>query len=629
MSPTYRRMLVLAAGCVLLLDTSCTGRASSDDDADGDVTNADADNVIAFDVFQDPPDTLSDLIPDEEQPDEETSEDDPAETEPDAAVEVDGAESPDDLGDDIGEHVPGACPADEALTLERPTECSPLSADHALAWAQANIRGNYLGLAEAVPFVEDTALIEAVENLFNVEYCSRGERTDENPDPPDECEPGFPLERSEEFATNVSDFLDEEFLLSDFVESEEDCVVTLRIPPEQLCSDEIQEGETEPPECIWDNVPLRLALWSPQAGDIYAELLVGDERLNPIDARIFVDQFAVIANLPDTLQAIRNMADSDLDLPERVEGLVEANLRQDGEGSYRLDVNFREAVSFAFTIQDLFSMPSQERTMAGGTEAACPAVSVGVNSQSNVFDLLLDLGPVFWDAPHEVFADECEENKEDPGGPCVCQDDELAIVDCEDLGHTVFTVGGINLSSTLAGDEDRFEIAGFGLGEETSTVVHDDVLVIAVDINPDNGRSLDLVLTTGEDEWGLEVTPGLDLHGELHADLSPGFLDGAAQWVRDETAVISLLGTSLPALRVVFPQDIDPVGDDGVEQTDGFLETLSGILALESLFLGETKTVAVGECLVGAPWPEGTTEEEEAEGRHWFDRLEVVDCDDI
>ncbi len=47
------------------------------------------------------------------------------------------------------------------------------------------------------------------------------------------------------------------------------------------------------------------------------------------------------------------------------------------------------------------------------------------------------------------------------------------------------------------------------------------------------------------------------------------------------------------------------------------------------LFLAETKTGAVGECVVGADWPEGTTEEEKQEGRHWFEGLEVIDCEDL
>ncbi len=628
MSPTYDRLLVFAAGCALLFAASCTGRASSDNDADEGTTTADADNVIAFDVFEDILDSQPDLPPDETEPDE-TTEEDPGEADPDVVEEVDTGENEDTRPDDIGEHVPEVCPADEALTLERPSECRNLSAEHALAWAQSNIRGNLSGLAEAVPFLEETELAETMVEVFDIEYCTRPERTPDNPDPEDECEPGFPLERLEELATKVSDMLDSDFLSSDYVESEEGCVVTLRIPPEQVCSDETDDGASEPPSCIWDNVPLRIALWSPQPGDIYAELLVGDELLNPIDARVFVGELAVIVDGPDTIQAVRNLADGDVDLPERVEGVIEASLRQEGEGSYRFELAFREAFAFAFTLQDLFSIPAHERTMSGGIEAACPAVSVGFNSQSTVLDLLVDFGSIFLDAPHEIFADECEREKEDEDGSCVCKNELSEVVDCEDLGHTVFTVSGINLASVLSGDDDSFELTEFGLGDDTSTVVHNDTLVWAMDINPETGRSFDLDLTMAEDVWDVEVHPGVDFQAELHLDLSPGFLDGAPQWIRNETAAFTLLGASLPALQLVFPQDIEPVGDDGVERSEGFLETVVGILTLQSAYLEETKAAAVGECFVGAPWPEGTTEEEMEEGRHWFEGLDVVDCDDI
>ena len=621
---------------LLLVFTACTGSIGSDD------SDADADTEFAAD-FSLPPDQADEPelantdVQEVGVPDQDTTEEPAPDIVDTGVVEIE------------------ECPADTALTLDLPAagSCTPLSSEDALSWVNTNLRSHFVGLADSVQFFEDNPLVDSVVTELEIDFC--GESTGEGDgDGGEDCQPGFQIARLQDLAVDASDWFAEETVIADNLEaSDNECVVVLRVPPTQLCSSKTSsevrptvDGETgdfpvgdtgrrdmrldtgyqvdaggNERDCIWDSIPVRIAMWSPSDGDIYAELLVGDEEANPVDARVFAGQLSVIVDAPEVLEAARIIAlnsEGSADLPERVLGLVEADITLLSAGAYDFTINVRDELDLAWTYQDVFFDDSHVRPLLSVFSQACPAVRVMTDSENEVLSLIMRLQPLFASVPLEMLKNECK--KGDGYSGCRCFDDMDEVIECEDLGAISIDTEGITLSATLGKEAPELMIEGFG-SPEVTTVAFNETPIATLDINADQGRAFDLSVTATNHTWTGVFTPEVHVVGNLDFDDVESFAEDAPEWTHEEVMEVVFEEADTPTFDMVFlsgPEESGP--------SHGFVS--SGRLDLVSSFLDRTVRVTEGECF--RPDDSGGEGGEGDDGPgHPFESIKVSDCTDL
>jgi hypothetical protein len=130
-----------------------------------------------------------------------------------------------------------------------------------------------------------------------------------------------------------------------------------------------------------------------------------------------------------------------------------------------------------------------------------------------------------------------------------------------------------------------------GLGTETSFVKLDDATLIAVDLNPDNGRGLAASVAPDGDNVIVSVDPLLDFAIAWGLEAILGEFPDLPDWMLQEVFTVALDSATPPKVRFLK----DEVGGEG---TGSLLEILAGKLVMASTGApADTVTVSEGLCL--------------------------------
>jgi hypothetical protein len=161
-------------------------------------------------------------------------------------------------------------------------------------------------------------------------------------------------------------------------------------------------------------------------------------------------------------------------------------------------------------------------------------------------------------------------------------------------GPLELVLSGLSASLTADGD-DALEVRGLSVGQGTSHLSLDGKPLVKVDLNPDDGRELDLDLIPQQDGSVFRASPLLDLRVDLDlAQVQPYLYEQLEPWLLHESYRLRLAGSGSAEVSVV-PE---------TTTTSGMLEVLLGELRLESLVDPATVVVPTGSCMT---WQEQTT----------------------
>lgn len=581
------------------------------------------------------------------------------------------------------------CPPETALTMVQADDaiCGLTAEDHAelLALVVDNIENVATEAVLTANYFETTNLYQQLQDEAELGICG----DDAEPD----CTDGLGVD---DFAEKLGDSLREagdEIFIADHIEDSDECAVTLQLPEDVLCpepnlpescvSDGCPTGyscnreldvceqqscldapcdggvcnaETDlcEADCPWQGIAVQLVVWQPAESDAYVEVVIGedDAASNPVDIRVFAEQVAIIADLPELLDTIEHVIDvnevEDVELPDEVTGVLEVDLTMLGTDHYQLQVGVREDISASYTFEQAFDNYENEVPLPTAVTfgRTCPFVQVGIDADGEeayirtLFDYLEVVAPM---AMLERFVfDGSEDTKESSTGserdveveetcyseagetiPCPCADADGMPVDCESgdpvpctfdmdgdtrsclplVGSAIATIEGTAFDFTVLPDDDDLTVRGLGIevarferdrGLETERELVGEGLIGPAT----EGGELIVTATqtfTGGDGFVIELLTAAQIVVHLgFANIVDREPDAPA-WTFDETLKAQLSGDD-PLLRLNLTDD--PVTRfellAGVFELfwsyDGEDDTFSGSLAAEpGQCLGEEK----------------------------------------
>jgi len=354
-------------------------------------------------------------------------------------------------------------------------------------------------------------------------------------------------------------------------------------------------------------VRLRLRALTSPAG-LFVEVQTGPR--SPFFLRIFEEELAIEVNLPEAEPLW------ELLFEERLHKLEDLGAYELLQGRLLLTVTSREAegVELQLSILEDVEIASADPEGPGiSVEPAIPALSLALDPASGNVELELGLGAV---------------NLWGPAASFLFEEDPLA-------GRISIHLDGLQgRTSWIAGMSDSLLLVeGFGLGDETSRITLNGAPLLSLDLNPMDGRRVDLQLSR-DPELGtvLQVVPALELRlGLTLANLADQC--EVATWALDETFTLRLDGASAPAILFRGGEEELRILPTDLAELDAWqlppIEVLAGQLVLESR---STRSVLVptGMCLrtteASAGRAPAPTEAADPEGVHLLDRIEAGIC---
>lgn len=322
------------------------------------------------------------------------------------------------------------------------------------------------------------------------------------------------------------------------------------------------------PECEQRYAVLqpRLRLSSPGEGDVDVDLLLTQNRHRPITFRLYDDRVGVVADLGELLATLRSAGEDTGNLLE-LDGQTALEIVRHDALDYSVQVSvLRDIEAILSNDGDRIELRLASRS---------PTVEVRLNGNARTLSGRLDYGAMNLVAPLAAFA----------GDP----DPELGAPSKPYTGVIDVVLGGLNGGLTFDGNRDELQFIGLGLGDVSTTVMHDGNRLLTLDVNPDHGRRFDLRVESLDGESPrLTFSPTLDLRAALaFSHIADQFSDIPAPFLND-------------TLRLWFEGD-----SPSVTPSEGQLRVDSGTLRLTSASRpGDDLTVVAGMCLMEAPEPE-------------------------
>jgi hypothetical protein len=481
------------------------------------------------------------------------------------------------------------CPDDDG---GGPSDAIAINQQSATAAANANLRSILSTVAEGLVFLNDFDLVgDMLPSSVECAGTTSGEG-----DVDSSCvEEGPDFDLSEE-VDDVADWVAENLFNEANVESSTETSVTYRVPAELLCgASESSGGSTFPidgaedttstmddsevdPECVetLNQFPIRLAVSQRSADNLDVDLLVGQERYNPVELQIYTNQLGIeidLAQLRAALIRFGQVVDEPLELPEVMQGRLSATLTVEGQGRFSVSLAVLTAVDVRST--------SGEAPFEVSLGTANPAGSVTIDGLAETIEGALALGPLAATFPAEAVF----------GSEMTC--DDMGCTESGASGTLSIYLAGLSAATTLDGSFERIELRNLGLGSATSTVGLDGQQLLAIDLNADSGRQLDVTVEGDESGFQLSVSPELDLQVALDMARAGGNIPDVPAWMLDDDMRLELTGASTPAIAM------SEVSDTGV------VRVTEGVLRMSSSARDLLIEVSAGECLWGDDSTEG------------------------
>lgn len=339
-----------------------------------------------------------------------------------------------------------------------------------------------------------------------------------------------------------------------------------------LCADLQESDAAEYSDCVSsvDDLQIRLAVTSPAAGDVSIDLLVGPDRHNPVSFDVWQDRLALEADLggikSTAIYAAGVMGEELPDIPETFEGRGRLELRSASADTFTVEASVLGAIAIANATEGYDVRVAK----------ASPAATFTADAAAKTLT-----ADIQWGAIDALFPAENSPSESEPGGPDIELEEEEATSHVYDL-H----LGGVTGKALFSVGQELLELEGVGLGADTTTLDVDGERVFGLDLNPADGRALDLTISERDDVVTLTVSPKLDLSlmfalGKARAAFSD--LDDSQDWMLDDTIAILLSGAT-PAL----------------ELSESGVKVVSGDLQISSTAASITHDASADQCLIEA-----------------------------
>ena len=496
----------------------------------------------------------------------------------------------------------------------------PIGHSQAALTAQQNTERALKGVVDAGGFIADSASVaQSLSSLSgSSESCSGGYVTpvcadgtpdcDTTPVYQEECvtEPNeVTVDDLEEARQDLNDSVDElvqtlkdEIFTEANLESDTGTEVVYRLGADVLCSDDessdvasaplpadagvpldagssVNEVPTIDEECAANVARLepRLRLTSPSEGDIDVDLLLTSAKKNPVSFELYHDLLGVVVDLGE----LKELLDSADQTPEDLSAL-------DGKMSLELVKNAERDFSVRCNvIEDLLVTAGDDgEQVTVKLGASSPTAELRLDGNARTVTGTYDMSTLKVTAPLDAFRSDDEESYDDLGNP---------VAPKTYTGLIRVLLGGLNGSLTFDGSTDVLNFKGLGLGDVSTTVHHDDDLLLKLDVNPEQDRRFDLKVESGGDSNPiLTFSPTLDVRLQLAFQKLADQIPDLDSFLLNDTVRLWFEGTK-----------------PSVQGTTDALRVVSGTLHIDSKNAPDSSLIVPsGMCLV-----EGETAEEQ------------------
>jgi hypothetical protein len=509
------------------------------------------------------------------------------------------------------------------LACKSDPELLPISSTRAALTASENSERALDGLLDAADFLSESSSVAQMLGVIGSsgESCSSSgvaclDDTSSCPPPVTICTSDEPdvadLEETradlQKSADELVKRLRERILIPANLESETDTSATYRLGPDVLCEDDAPEpnGATAlsyDSECVdrANRMQLSLRLTSVVEGDVDVTVLVGQQRNEPVVFELHRQSLGVKVDLGEALDAAREFGE-DSDAIEQLSGVLELQLVENQPRDYSLDLNVLEALKAV--------IHSEGDTVRASLGASSPTFQLRVDGNARRASASLDLGTLSVLGPLRLFADSFGSGQdEDDSGDRAPRGTSLAApappAPREVQGALDLFLAGLEGSLAYVADTDELHLDGLGFGDKTSYIKNDGQTLLALDLNAQQGRHVNLLLEPEGDRTKISLSPGFDLRLALAFHQIADRVDGIAKYLLDDTWHFWFDGQA----------PVIVAGDDQLQVRAGTLHLQSAADPSASV------SVSAGMCLAEAD------AETESEGADWRHRLDAAVCE--
>jgi hypothetical protein len=269
------------------------------------------------------------------------------------------------------------------------------------------------------------------------------------------------------------------------------------------------------PECVEsaEKANLRVRLTQPNPDDVDVTFIVTDDDYKPLTLQLYKDRLGLKVDLAEGLKAMEALGE-DVDEIDSLEGIVQLQLVKQAQLEYALQLSVLEDLGLSFHEEEgenfSYSLAKSE-----------PTVELAINGNTKTISATYNYGAIQLLAPLKSLAGMFDDGEETAPVPNV--EDPLAPVP-EPVPPKTYTgmiellVAGYTGTFSYTADTDTFSFSNVSFGNKTSTLKHDGNLLASVDLNPEDGRSFDMVVhSEPESESALfSIDPTIDLNIALN-----------------------------------------------------------------------------------------------------------------
>ncbi len=525
-------------------------------------------------------------------------------------------------------------------------EAVPL--DHDTAWGivEKNVSKHMDGLETALSFLEDA---KPIDNLFEL-LSEDDEEEKHHPEGEDEGKEDKDKEdkKDEEFEIDLSEIRDglleifsDRLMVEETVTAADDGLsLTYNVAAEYFCKDDEddkektdeagedkEEGPSEDEQKCAERLaktPLALTVMSDGEDQVNITFHVGEDQAEMGMLQIHGEMMALSVNFSEFPTFLQVFVDpEDFELADTMTGILGCDVHDVASQNYEVRCSLPDGATavpdskqetFGF---DIPAAPSLLHVTLDGSAATLDG-SVGV-------DTLTANIPWQWviNLFHDDEGEEVEVCEEEP--PCddcepSCWTEWVDGPEAPEVeGTAVIFLPGAGGSLAYNGDDDIFQLLGLNLGEESAQVLVDEATLVAIDLNPEAGRTLDLSLLGEDLNLLLQTSPSLDLQvdiGVWDRILEP--LPDMWELNEGETLGTRLDGADAPTVSFLQSE----------KEEDVHVQVSAGTMTMWSSELSEDITVTEGQCMTSAD--DEDLSQEEIDAQHpMFGGIMGASCDEL
>jgi hypothetical protein len=397
--------------------------------------------------------------------------------------------------------------------------------------------------------------------------------------------------------------LRERILIEDNLEVSTATSATYLLGPDVLCADPLDapvhasaagSGSPPDPDCVSkvERLQPRLRLTSPRENDVDITLLLGEDQNAPLTFQLYQHSLGVQVNLAEALAVGRDLG-QELEGLQELSGVLQLQLIENQPRDYAIALNVLNTLHVVTN--------AGGESMSASLGASSPALSLRADGNARRLTASVGLGALALHGPlrwlsgmlERADADEANSDLSAPNHPA----------EPRAAGAIDIFLAGLSGSLSYVADSDILNVDDIGLGGSTSTIKYDGKTLLAVDLNAEHGRRVNLKLEPLGEATKVSISPTLDLSFVL------AFRHVTSQFASVSEALLD------NTVRVWFAGDAPTF-----EVSDEQLRVSSGTLHLDSSAdAAANLAITTGMCLVEAAEPE--------QSQSAFARFEASSCE--